>query len=1023
VNVLQPLRISLATVLVSAVAFTAAPPASAQYFGRNKVQYKEFKFEVMTTPHFQVHFYPEEREAAEETARMAERWYSRLSQILKHDLSGPQPLILYASSPDFRQTNVVSGIGEGTGGVTEGLRRRIVMPVFGSLAETDHVLGHELVHAFQYDIANQARQAGDTRSGLESLPLWFVEGMAEYLSIGHVDPHTAMWIRDAARNREDLPSIDQLDDPENFPYRWGQAFWAYVAGRWGDNIVRTMLDEAVRVSGAGPAIERVLGVKDEELSAQWHQAIATQYGDVLKSGTLASKTGRALSQDPERERLAIAPALSPDGQHVIYLSERDLFSIDMYLAEVETGRIVRRLTNTAVDPHFNSIQFLASAGAWHPNAHQFVFGAIRDAHPVLAIVDTDTGNRIREIPFPDLGEILNPTWSPDARWIAFSASTAGRSDLFVYDLTTDTRRQLTNDAYADLQPAWSSESAQLAFVTDRGSTDLKTLDAGRLGLAVIDVASGRIDLLPTFQRGKSINPQWAPGSRSLYFLSDVTGVTDVYAIDVDSKRMRRLTQLDAGVSGITALSPALSAAVDANRIAFTGYEEGRIGIYFIEQRDALSGMAVEPTTAEDTPAAAMLPPAMRESDAVETALADATTGLPAAAPGAEPYRARLGLNAVSQPYISAGYGTFGGMLGGGIAMSFSDMLGNHNLYAAIDANTYGDFSDIHRNTGGVVAYTNQTNRWNWGVSAGQIPYISGFTTVSATPAGFAEQEVLFRQTYRGVDGRTFYPLSTARRVEFGVGFQTISFDQQIRTFQYSRGGQFLGQNTQRSSLGETLQMATATAAFVHDTSVFGATSPVSGQRSRVEVSPAFGSLDFTTAIADYRRYFMPAQFYTLAGRMMHYGRYGNDSTSSSLFPLYLGYPEFVRGYGVGSIRAGDCVAGPAGGTCEAFDRLLGSRLLVGNLELRFPLLRPFGVRSGMYGPVPVEVAFFADGGVAWTDSQRPSFAGGNRDPIASTGVTFRVNMFGYAVAAIDLAYPFQREERGWVWAFNLMPGF
>ena len=82
--------------------------------------------------------------------------------------------------------------------------------------------------------------------------------------------------------------------------------------------------------------------------------------------------------------------------------------------------------------------------------------------------------------------------------------------------------------------------------------------------------------------------------------------------------MRRLTHLDAGVSGITALSPALSAAVDANRVAFTGYEEGRIGIYFIEGREALSGVAVESTIAEDTPAAAMLPPAMRDERAGRT---------------------------------------------------------------------------------------------------------------------------------------------------------------------------------------------------------------------------------------------------------------------------------------------------------------------------------------------------------------------------------------------------------------------
>ena len=111
-----------------------------------------------------------------------------------------------------RQTNVIAGqIGEGTGGVTEGFKRRIVMPFAGSLAETDHVLGHELVHAFQYDIAR--RDPNDSAgSSIERLSLWFIEGMAEYVSVGHVDPHTAMWIRDAAREPAKLPSIAQLDD-------------------------------------------------------------------------------------------------------------------------------------------------------------------------------------------------------------------------------------------------------------------------------------------------------------------------------------------------------------------------------------------------------------------------------------------------------------------------------------------------------------------------------------------------------------------------------------------------------------------------------------------------------------------------------------------------------------------------------------------------------------------------------------------------------------------------------------------
>src|SRR6185437_12163586 len=153
-------------------------------------------------------------------------------------LSSRQPVIMYANAPDFRSTNVIPGeIGEGTGGVTEPLRRRVVIPLAGPLSETDHVLGHELVHAFQYDIALGRNGGG----GIENapffrVPLWFVEGMAEYLSLGPVDPNTTMWMRDAVRDNK-LPNIKDLNNPKYFPYRWGQALWAYISGTYGDDKV------------------------------------------------------------------------------------------------------------------------------------------------------------------------------------------------------------------------------------------------------------------------------------------------------------------------------------------------------------------------------------------------------------------------------------------------------------------------------------------------------------------------------------------------------------------------------------------------------------------------------------------------------------------------------------------------------------------------------------------------------------------------------------------------------------------
>ena len=201
---------SRVTLLLGALILLASS-ARAQYFGRNAVQYENFHFKILKTQHFDVYFYDKEAAAAAEAGRMAERWYTRISSVLRHQLNGRQPLILYSDHPDFEQTNVLGEQpGEGTGGVTESLKRRIILPMGASLAETDHVIGHELTHAFQYDITGVGR--GNLATGLNRVPLWFIEGMAEYVSLGNVDPNTTMWMRDAVR-RGELPSLRDLENP------------------------------------------------------------------------------------------------------------------------------------------------------------------------------------------------------------------------------------------------------------------------------------------------------------------------------------------------------------------------------------------------------------------------------------------------------------------------------------------------------------------------------------------------------------------------------------------------------------------------------------------------------------------------------------------------------------------------------------------------------------------------------------------------------------------------------------------
>ena len=993
-----------------------------QYFGRNKVQYKNFDFKVLQTEHFEIYYYPKEEEAVKIAARMAERWYQRHSLILGDTLRGKQPLILYASHPEFQQTNTVRGqLSEGVGGVTESIKRRIVLPFAGPLGATDHVIGHELAHAFQYDITATGGVGLSNFGGVGRLPLWFIEGMAEYLSVGPVDPHTAMWMREAAQKK--LPTIAELNRPEFFPYRYGQSLLAYIGGRWGDKKLTELLRLAGRTGDIRRTIDSILVISPDSLSKDWHRAIHAAYDSLLQQTSKPKDYGRALiTSESGGGDLNVSPVLSPDGKQLVFFSERDLFSIDLFLADATTGKVLRNLYRTETDPHLQSIGFITSAGSWDPTGKRFVFSAVRKGKPVLRIVRVERNETEREMAFPELGEIFNPAWSPDGRTIAFSGLLGGLTDLFLYDITTDSLNRLTKDPYADLQPAWSPDGSTIVFTTDRFTTNLSNLDIGNYTLAKMDIQSGAIDPLPSFEGAKNINPQWSPDGRSLYFLSDRNGITNIYKLDVTSGETFQITNLYAGVSGITALSPALSSALKSDRIVFSVFEDGKYNVYRVDSVSILSGKTLSPAFSDGNPS--LLPPADQSKSTLASTLANPSFGLPPdTTVKVADYRASLSLDGIGQPSVAAGVDRFGTYLGGGVSLFWSDMLGNHNLATGLQIQSGGGSTDI----AALVGYFNTARRWSWGAVAQQVPYITasfgaGLGTVAGVPAYFEEQ-VIHRQINREISGLLSYPFSPALRMEFLTGYRNISFRRELQTRAVSlRTGALLLDTKEDLPSMPALNLGLATSAVVYDNSLFGATSPVLGNRYRFEVSPTFGSLSFVDILADYRHYFMPLRPFTIATRLLHFGRYGRDSEDNRLSPLFIGYPGLVRGYEAGSFDVGECGTG-IGGTCPAFDRLQGSKFLVGNLELRFPLLGVLGLGGGYYGFFPIEFGAFFDTGVAWRSNQKASFLGGDRKLVSSVGVALRVNLLGFAVGEVDLVRPLDRPNKGWIWQFHLTQGF
>jgi outer membrane protein assembly factor BamA len=287
---------------------------------------------------------------------------------------------------------------------------------------------------------------------------------------------------------------------------------------------------------------------------------------------------------------------------------------------------------------------------------------------------------------------------------------------------------------------------------------------------------------------------------------------------------------------------------------------------------------------------------------------------------------------------------------------------------------------------------------------------------------YDENEFRILQIDRSFSGVLSYPFSRAQRVEFSGGFRQIDFKQDVtqRLYDLNTGRQLAQEETDLFN-PPMLNLGEASAALVFDTSIHGITSPIRGSRYRMEVSQSAGSLTYSGVLGDFRTYLMPFRPFTFALRGMYYGRYGADAEDQRLPILYLGYPGLVRGYDSGSFQAFECGL-QADGSCPSFDNLFGSRLAVFNAELRFPLWGAFG-GDNFYGPLPIEMAVFADSGLAWGQNGSALFGGTEKDPVSSAGIGMRVNLFGFAVGEIDYVRPFDRPGRGWLWQFNLRPGF
>jgi Tol biopolymer transport system component len=1002
----------------------------AQYFGQNKVRYKNLDFKVLQTPHFEIYY------------------YIKNDNILKKN-----PIILYNNHPDFQQTTALNGeIGVGTGGVTEALKNRVIMPVMELNSQTRHVLGHELVHAFQYHLLLEKDSISLENVG--QTPLWMVEGMAEYLSIGKRDAFTSMWMRDAMLNR-DIPSLKDLTNSNKyFPYRYGQAFWTYIGSQYGDTTIVPLFKNTAKY-GYENAIRYTFGYDDKTLSGLWKNAIDAHYKPMLKADSSQIKiTGTKIIDNKNAGNMNVAPALSPDGKYVAFMSEKDLFGIDLFLADAKTGRIIRKLTSQISNGHIDDFNFIESAGAWSPDSKQFAFSIFSKGKNQMLIVDVANGNTVSQTAMGDVAQFGNLTWSPNGKDIAFSGMIEGQSDIFSYNLDTKEVTQITNDAYSDYAPNYAPDGKKLVFSSDRAAIQANNVQAvNPINLAIFDIATKTVSNLDVFPGANNLNAQFSPDSKNIYFLSNRDGFRNLYKYTFADNTVDQLTDYFTGISGITEFSPAISVS-STNDIVYSYYRYQRYTLYNAK----LSSFKPKRINNQDENFdAAILPPMenigvniinsnLTNFDRFEKIVADSMKTVA--------YKPKFRLDYLANSGVGVSTSRFGTGVQGGIVGMFSDILGTNQIIANLSVN--GEIYDF----GGLVGYINQKSRINWGAAVSHIPYVSGFSSYGFEKLPTGNNTTTDAINYRTDIIRTFedqfqvfgaYPFSKIHRFELGGAFSHYSYRIDRYSNYYSTDGYYIGSDRSKVSNDQaaldygvpfnSFTLYSLNASFVGDNSIFGLAAPLDGFRYRVGGEQYFGTYQFSGVTVDLRKYWRLKPV-TIAARSYNSLRIGKDA--DRLYPQYIGYPYLIRGYEANSIYKNN--TGSVSNTFD-IDQLSGSKIAVFNFEVRLPFTGPKKLTAIPSKFLFTDLNLFFDAGVAWTNDTKVAFKGeatytttpildengatvgsyqttNERIPVMSVGISLRVNIFNAFVLEPYYAIPFQRKDvKTGVFGLTFAPGW
>jgi hypothetical protein len=991
----------LATLTAAAVLGTALSAAAQTgyipYFGKNQIRYDNFRWHIYTTDHFEIYYYPEIEQHLERVAGYAESAYQQVSADLKHDLAFKIPLILFKTSSEFQQQNVIPGAAqEGVGAFAEPYRDRMVLPIDEPPDLLYRLVVHELTHIFEFDIIPQ----GLIR---RSVPLWVNEGLSDFMT-GMWRPSDLMTVRDAAvadivPRMSDLEGYGGFNNPRLI-YNLGHAVFEFIESKWGKEGIRQFLFSLRKsvIGGGEDAYEEAFQLTPEEFDQQFERYLKDRF-KAFRDKERPADYGRSLGPNRQKTKytavLSIEPAPSGDLMAAMVGNRREQ-ELDLVLLSTKDGSVVRNLTK-GFDQGMGWAYIATPGGRWNnvswmsfaPEGDRIAYFVRTEKEKTLVIQDVVSTEVRQRFPMKTVDEPESPSIAPGGRYIAFSGLRNAVGDIYLLDTTNGEIVNLTEDAFADYAPTVSPDGKSIVYLARISgneklfSLNIETRKKTQLTFGTHDEGQAKfVDGTTLVFPSTAVNPTQPIEPE----VARNGNIFNIWTLNLVTGELRQYTDAASGN-----VSPVLLNDEKTPRIAFVTYYKTEWDVHTLERKEPIQ-TAMSSDFGEAGPALADFQAPMTHTLVEENKKRKGTFE-------------KMFLD--GRPPVAVGV-TSGGDLFGGTQVTFSDVLGDKQF--TIFASSVSQYRTFSGN------YTNLSRRFQYaiqGFSQEEFFYGTGsyFYDPVYNPIFNDRDNALATRTMRGGSVFGIYPFDRYRRVElFGsvINFNERYNDPTLEEYTEQYQQETYGQQFFRDGTSAPVGLA-----FVQETTVFREFGPLSGNTMRLsyEIAPKVGDfLSYQTADADVRKYIRLGGSGLLALRGKIYHSWGDAPGFQ-----YFGGNSELRGY--------------------EYLEFVGNTMFFMNAELRFPvieaMLTPLGVMGGVRG------VFFAGAGGAFFTDQPFTFVtsksemyipylGSEIDPITGapipvygpltevSGLRFRDGRgsYGFGLETFALGFPIHFD---WAW--------